>query len=178
MSSVGFTFGDIGSVPSGRLVNGLLGDETALQLSRQGVGGVLFDGKGRAPMIPWEQIRRIEVLDDRAEFHLYSGLVGYVPHDPADKEAKDWYIKLEGILITWALQSGEKCSMPDGRVVYNQGVPKIVYRTITEKSKVRPHTSSNQVVDGGKSIVSEVSPIMMFHEDFWEYVRKHKEQRS
>ncbi len=169
-------FQNIEPIPSGHLTNGLLGDLDALFISRAGVAGVVFPGKGRAPLIPWDQVKRIEVLNDRACFHLYSGLVGEVEHDEHDKDAKDWYIKLEGILITWSLQSGVKCSMPDGQLVYNQGVPKVIFKTVTEKTRVRKQQSSSQVVEGGVNIVAEVKPIFMYHEDFWEYVRRVKNE--
>lgn len=174
----GGLLGNYVPISSGHLTNGVLGDTQALHIARAGVAGVEFPGRGRAPIIPWEQIKRIEVMDDKALFILYSDLVGEVAHDPGDKDAKDWYIKLEGVLITWSLQSGPKCVMPNGLLVYNQGVPRVVFKTVTEKSRFRKQSSSAQVVKGGLSIVSEVSPIFMYHEDFWEYVRKEKNETN
>lgn len=155
-------------ISSGRISNGLIDDDSAITPTREGIPQLYFPGKGRAAFVPWVQIRRIEIHLDRADFILWNGMVGQISHktngyNTETLEELLWYIKLEGLLILWSLQSEPKCQMPDGGIVYELGVPKMVWmcRKPTERRDLLADPRVSNV---------EVKSTIVYHEDYWGYV--------
>jgi hypothetical protein len=170
---------DMGSVPSGQFTNVVSGsaDEftRGVVINREGIGNLKFP-KGAAGLIPWGKIKRIEVLPNGyANFILYNGMVGRMGYNKEDiirahkKDVVDWFTELEGRLIMWSLQSDPLCQMPDGRVAYTLGVPKMYRLDLGEESieelKQKLYNQTGQV---GQVDTINSGEIFIYHEEMKE----------
>lgn len=93
-----------------------------LVLKREGVYGLKIN-KNLEDLVPWSDIEKVVVKEDKAEWVLKEGNVVVIRHesDPANVE---WYCQMEGVLQMWARQSGILTRLKsNGAPVYELDIP-------------------------------------------------------
>lgn len=164
----------INPVPSGVLTT-TQGVTIGIFTKREGVYNLEFPDRGMAGLIPWEQVRQVEVYDDRGEFHLHNGMIGYSYHDPQEVEDRNWYIKVEGMLGLWARQSGVLATLRDGRDVHNLAIPRVAYRCRSKRDAV---WRNKDVSRHGVQMIVEERQSLGYHDELWAEIIQIRAQKA